>query len=205
MSLPLTTSGSRTTSTGLRLKVPMLRAQTFETAIIERYRRRESAVEERYRSSVGQTISHKITRALYESLSIPEINDVRLSFHVYPEDWDEQGPSSAILQPVLAQELKRSKVYLGVKRLMDIVGSSVALIVGLPFLLAIALAVKLTSKGPVLFRQVRLGQYGRKFAFLKFRSMYVDNDHTYTKHSSANSSPEHPAVKIHPATGGFTS
>jgi lipopolysaccharide/colanic/teichoic acid biosynthesis glycosyltransferase len=42
----------------------------------------------------------------------------------------------------------------------------------------IALAIKLTSKGPVLFRQVRLGQYGKKFTFLKFRSMYVNNDHT---------------------------
>ena len=38
------------------------------------------------------------------------------------------------------------------------------------------MAIKLTSKGPVLFRQVRLGQYGKKFTFLKFRSMYVNTN-----------------------------
>ena len=41
----------------------------------------------------------------------------------------------------------------------------------------IAVLIKLTSKGPILFRQERVGQYGRKFMFLKFRSMYVNNDH----------------------------
>jgi lipopolysaccharide/colanic/teichoic acid biosynthesis glycosyltransferase len=39
-----------------------------------------------------------------------------------------------------------------------------------------AIAVKLTSKGPILFRQQRIGQFGKSFTFLKFRSMYVDND-----------------------------
>jgi lipopolysaccharide/colanic/teichoic acid biosynthesis glycosyltransferase len=44
-------------------------------------------------------------------------------------------------------------------------------------LLLIAVAIKLTSKGPVLYRQVRVGRYGRRFTFLKFRSMYFKNDH----------------------------
>ena len=46
---------------------------------------------------------------------------------------------------------------------------------GLPFLV-IAAAVKLTSKGPILFRQQRVGQYGQKFTFLKFRSMHAANN-----------------------------
>jgi len=41
-----------------------------------------------------------------------------------------------------------------------------------PVLAAIAVAIRLTSKGPVLFRQERLGQYGQTFTFLKFRSLY---------------------------------
>ena len=40
----------------------------------------------------------------------------------------------------------------------------------------IALAIKLTSQGPVFFRQERVGQYGKCFTMLKFRSMYVNND-----------------------------
>ena len=60
---------------------------------------------------------------------------------------------------------------------MDIAGSIAGLILCFPVFLAIILAVKLTSTGPAFFRQVRLGQYGRKFTFLKFRSMYVDADH----------------------------
>jgi exopolysaccharide biosynthesis polyprenyl glycosylphosphotransferase len=127
--------------------------------------------------TVVQAVSSKMTRGLYDSLSIQEINDLKISFHVYPEDWDETGPAKASLQLVMAQELKRSDVYLGLKRMMDIVSSIAALVVFLPLFLVIILAIKLTSSGPVLFRQVRLGQNGRKFTFLKFRSMYVNTDH----------------------------
>jgi lipopolysaccharide/colanic/teichoic acid biosynthesis glycosyltransferase len=42
--------------------------------------------------------------------------------------------------------------------------------------LIIALAIKASSKGPVFFRQQRVGQYGQRFTFLKFRSMHIDND-----------------------------
>jgi lipopolysaccharide/colanic/teichoic acid biosynthesis glycosyltransferase len=59
---------------------------------------------------------------------------------------------------------------------MDVVGSLVALVLLFPALVAIAIAIKLTSRGPVLFRQERVGQHGRKFVFLKFRSMQCKND-----------------------------
>jgi lipopolysaccharide/colanic/teichoic acid biosynthesis glycosyltransferase len=45
-----------------------------------------------------------------------------------------------------------------------------------PLLIVIAAAIKLTSKGPILFTQQRLGQYGARFTFLKFRSMYFKSD-----------------------------
>ncbi|MBY0690182.1 sugar transferase [Microbacterium marinilacus] len=61
-----------------------------------------------------------------------------------------------------------------VKRMMDL-GASIALVTLLsPLLLVLALFVKLTSKGPVLFRQVRVGLHGREFRMLKFRSMVQD-------------------------------
>lgn len=130
--------------------------------------------------SIVHALSVKLTDSLYGALSIQDINEIRLSFHLFPEDWDHNGPDgpvSSTLQLVMAREINRKKVSLGAKRLMDIAGSIVGLLLCLPVLLIIALAIKLTSKGPVFFRQVRFGQYGKRFTFLKFRSMYVNNDH----------------------------
>ena len=62
------------------------------------------------------------------------------------------------------------------KRALDIIGSTLAIFLQFPLLCLIALLVKLTSRGPVLFRQRRRGQFGRPFTLLKFRSMYVEND-----------------------------
>ena len=60
------------------------------------------------------------------------------------------------------------------KRLMDITLSVIILIVGSPVFLITALLVKITSPGPIIFSQVRVGKYGRHFKFYKFRSMYID-------------------------------
>jgi len=68
-----------------------------------------------------------------------------------------------------------------VKRMMDIVGSVLALSICSPAFLLIALAIKVSSKGPVFFRQQRIGQYGARFVFLKFRSMYLNNDSSVHK------------------------
>jgi exopolysaccharide biosynthesis polyprenyl glycosylphosphotransferase len=59
----------------------------------------------------------------------------------------------------------------------DIVLASALLVLLSPVMLIVALAVKLSSPGPVLFRQIRCGLNGRPFVFLKFRSMYVDAEH----------------------------
>ena len=61
-----------------------------------------------------------------------------------------------------------------VKRAIDVFGSLAGMVLLSPVFLGIALAVKLTSPGPVIFAQVRVGRYGRHFRFYKFRSMYVD-------------------------------
>ena len=63
-----------------------------------------------------------------------------------------------------------------VKRIIDVVGSATLLTLLAPLFVAIALAVKFSSKGPVFFRQQRVGRFGRTFTFLKFRSMYTNND-----------------------------
>ncbi|MBO5793248.1 MAG: sugar transferase [Lentisphaeria bacterium] len=60
------------------------------------------------------------------------------------------------------------------KRFMDIILSCVAATVFSPVFLITALLVKVTSPGPIIFSQVRVGRYGRHFKFYKFRSMYID-------------------------------
>ncbi len=57
---------------------------------------------------------------------------------------------------------------------MDVIGGIAAILIFSPFFILIPICIKLTSRGPVLFRQERIGQYEMKFMFLKFRSMYVN-------------------------------
>lgn len=67
-------------------------------------------------------------------------------------------------------------VQYAVKRLVDIVCSAAALVILSPLLLAVAAIIKITSPGPVLFRQQRVGLHGAYFNLLKFRSMVVNAD-----------------------------
>ncbi len=87
------------------------------------------------------------------------------------------GKSSSVAETVSiykAQIPDRHVSYKRVKRAMDFVITATALLVLLPLFAAIAVLVKLTSPGPVIFKQVRIGKRGRRFDFFKFRSMYVD-------------------------------
>jgi len=72
------------------------------------------------------------------------------------------------------QSVQSKPVEMAFKRLFDIVSSGVALWVLAPMLLVVAAMVKLTSRGPLLFRQQRVGLHGRPFQMLKFRTM-VEN------------------------------
>ena len=63
-----------------------------------------------------------------------------------------------------------------VKRLIDIVVAFTGLVVLLPFMLYIALRVRFSSKGPILYRQERIGFKGKPFRLIKFRSMYTDSE-----------------------------
>jgi len=76
---------------------------------------------------------------------------------------------------LLTQEQVR-KLELFLKRAVDIVGALVGIVLFGPLMLLIALLVKLTSPGPVLFRQERLGYLGKPFTFMKFRSMRTHCD-----------------------------
>jgi lipopolysaccharide/colanic/teichoic acid biosynthesis glycosyltransferase len=66
--------------------------------------------------------------------------------------------------------------YQILKRWLDILGAMIGLVLFSPVMLITAAAIKLTSPGPVIFRQTRLGRRGNPFSFLKFRSMKSEND-----------------------------
>jgi hypothetical protein len=70
------------------------------------------------------------------------------------------------------------RISRAIKRGMDIVGSTMALVLLSPLFIVISVWIKLTSKGPILFREERVGQYSRCFTFLKFRSK---DDHRVTR------------------------
>jgi len=74
--------------------------------------------------------------------------------------------------------------YQTAKRLLDIVGASFLLILSFPLMLAVALSIKLTSRGPVLFRQTRLGLGGCRFPLLKFRTMVNNAEQQLTTHAN---------------------
>ncbi len=78
-------------------------------------------------------------------------------------------------QWLLFCHMNRPRIYfLKIKRVLDILLSALLLLLFLPVILLTGIAIKLESRGPVLFRQLRVGREGKNFTLLKFRSM-IDN------------------------------
>ncbi|MBF6620078.1 MAG: sugar transferase [Patulibacter sp.] len=106
---------------------------------------------------------------------------INVSLTVLPEHFDVvgmgasidqlQGASMVSLQPPMLSRTSR-----GFKRSLDIVGAAGGLLILAPLIVATAIAVRLDSSGPVLFRQERVGRGGRTFQLLKFRTMVPDAD-----------------------------
>ena len=110
--------------------------------------------------------------------AIRALNDLEIQVDVVPRLFELVGPSVKIdtLEGLPLVELPPARLPRSsqmIKRAIDAVGASIALILLSPLFLFIALAVKLDSPGPVLFRQTRLGRGGLPFVALKFRTMRV--------------------------------
>jgi lipopolysaccharide/colanic/teichoic acid biosynthesis glycosyltransferase len=131
------------------------------------------------KGSVLSTMLTRMSSTLRDSMTFEQLGRISISFHLFPDDWDHDTPgrpSNPTLYPDHASESKSFSMLPLIKRVMDIVGSIIALIILAPAFAIIAAIVKLSSKGPVFFRQPRVGYHGKTFTFLKFRSMYVNND-----------------------------
>jgi len=130
-------------------------------------------------NAVLSTILSRIGAALRDRLDTDQFSRIKFSFHVFPDDWDAQDPdrpSNLTLYPDLEERQETNRLRLATKRLIDVLGSLSLLVMLSPVFLVIAAAIKLTSRGPVLFRQKRIGEHGTPFTFLKFRSMHMNND-----------------------------
>lgn len=66
------------------------------------------------------------------------------------------------------------------KRCFDVVFAGTVLFLSLPILIVVSIALKLTSDGRVIYKQVRIGRYGRVFYLYKFRTMYSRSDSVST-------------------------
>jgi lipopolysaccharide/colanic/teichoic acid biosynthesis glycosyltransferase len=126
-----------------------------------------------------KSIESKVLAVLNRALNANQLTNLEISIYSYPQSWKDGG-LSVTFDPALYPDLfdlddnKRASLLL--KRFIDIFGSALALILLAPAFGILAALVKLTSKGPVFFRQQRLGQFQVPFPFLKFRSMYVTTD-----------------------------
>ncbi|MGB9513923.1 MAG: sugar transferase [Candidatus Acidiferrum sp.] len=131
-------------------------------------------------TAVRARISDKLQVAFVQALGSDLASQISISFHFFPDEPmggdDDNAAGNKPHYPEFGKKKTSRKLALGFKRVIDVFGSLLALIVLSPLFAIIALAIKWTSDGPVLFVQERLGQHGKKFRFLKFRSMRTDCD-----------------------------
>jgi lipopolysaccharide/colanic/teichoic acid biosynthesis glycosyltransferase len=131
------------------------------------------------RNQAIAAILKRVKDSLRGEFMFHQLSRFSVSFHFFPDQWEQSVSGSAdlpLFYPDLVLIGRRRRPARFVKRAMDVVASAGLLLLLTPLLLLIGLAIKLTSKGPIFFKQIRVGQYGRCFTFLKFRSMVANND-----------------------------
>jgi lipopolysaccharide/colanic/teichoic acid biosynthesis glycosyltransferase len=128
---------------------------------------------------ITETLRSKMETAFIKHLGRERSAKIAISVHIFPESWDKNSSgwvADSKLYPDLKRKGTRKRLPLVIKRAIDIAGSGALLLVLSPFLAAIVALIKLTSKGPVIYKQERLGQFGARFQCMKFRTMYTNND-----------------------------
>ncbi len=131
----------------------------------------------------------KIRDARMKAFGVENGEQVEVASKAFPGEFKDNETDQRIsirgvdinvyLDQFASNRLRRR--LLAVKRALDIVGSITALLLFSPVFIITSLCIKISSKGPVFYRQKRVGQGGRTFNMLKFRSMYVDNDESIHK------------------------
>jgi exopolysaccharide biosynthesis polyprenyl glycosylphosphotransferase len=120
-------------------------------------------------------LANEFRGQLTRYLSLDHASCCSVQCETYSSRSDAVAP--VIFDPGNRRTEPRHVAYVAAKRALDIAGSLACLMVFSPLFLCAAAGVKLTSKGPVLFRQQRVGEAGRPFTMFKFRTMHVNCDH----------------------------
>lgn len=126
-----------------------------------------------------QRVFNKIQSHLNAKFTEALLSKITISFHIYPEmegNASSNGLFNTKLYPDLPKRDLGNRLSMVVKKVIDFGGSFLLLLLFSPIFLAVAVAIKLTSAGPVFFRQERLGLNGEPFNLYKFRSMYLSSD-----------------------------
>ncbi|HKW34976.1 MAG TPA: sugar transferase [Candidatus Acidoferrum sp.] len=131
------------------------------------------------KTPITEILRSKVLDALQVELGRKVASSLVVTTHLFPEKaGQDKGEKLADKRfyPDLSKGTPKKRVSQVMKRTIDVLGSAFLLLILSPWLAIISIAIKLTSKGPVIFRQERLGQFGSRFRCLKFRTMYVNND-----------------------------
>lgn len=127
----------------------------------------------------AEKVVPKLSEAMrdHEALG-SDAEHVKISLHAFPaiEESGKKIPDDLKLFPELSRQKSAKKKAFFLKRAVDIAGSVTGLVIFSPFFIVIPALIKLTSKGPVFFRQKRVGSFGQTFTFLKFRSMHTGSN-----------------------------
>jgi lipopolysaccharide/colanic/teichoic acid biosynthesis glycosyltransferase len=125
-----------------------------------------------------EVIKRRISAVVQAALRPDNRYQLTITFRLFPQEMETKSneKDGYTFYPDLSQQNASKKRKEKLKRIMDLIGSLAALMIFFPVIVIVAVFIKVSSKGPVLFAQNRIGQYGREFKFFKFRTMYVNND-----------------------------
>ena len=119
-------------------------------------------------------LTNAVRRAMVRCLPPDLASSCSIRCETYPSRSEAVAP--VVLDGVTRGQAPHRLVHVAAKRTLDIAGSAACLLAFGPVFLCVAAAVKLTSTGPVFFRQQRVGEAGRPFTMFKFRTMQVNAD-----------------------------
>ena len=131
-------------------------------------------------TEVCDRLEEKLRREISRRFNGGGVDRLSIRLLVYPEPRRLGEENLQLIDPFLYPELQARQHTITnfqvIKRGMDVLASILLLILLSPLLFLIAGLVKLSSRGPVIFRQVRIGQMMKPFMICKFRTMYADSD-----------------------------